>query len=956
MLFKKFPFTLCLALFWVSGLAWAAPVSFTFTSTQVTCNGGTNGTITVNATGGVPPYQFSNDNGQNFQTGNVFSGLAAAQYPVLVKDAAGALSSIKNILISQPNAIGYTTQLTNPACYGAATGRIYFVPTGGIGPFNYTINGGVSWQSSANFTLLVAGSYTVQVRDSRGCLGEMRQVSLTQPTRLVTTTTVQDESCFQARDGVININGTGGVPPYQYTINNGQTWQANPVFSGLSAASTYIVKIKDAANCQSDIRGATVGGPSKVNFSLTSLNPTCFGAYDGQISVAPTGGHHAYVISIDSGRTFLSQTVFGGLPAGVYDVLVKDNQGCVGGYQQVVLTQPSELIMDMIPSIRSNGFNLSCNVANGTPDGELTAQVSGGTPPYNYMWSNGQNSASINGLGAGTFSLTVTDAAGCSNSASITLTQPGEVTANFSIVNESCFEAADGRITVAGAGGVPPYQYSINNGQTWQGNPEFAGVVASANYVVRVKDASGCTSQPVAALVGGPANPLTFTETVQNLTCFNVNTGRITVAPSGGNGGYAISIDGGQSFQAQMSFGGLGAGMYEIVVRDASGCMSNPRTVEILQPAGLIVDVEPAFRSGGFNLSCNGQNGNPDGQVAAMVSGGTAPYHYLWSSGHTTASASGLAAGNYSLTVTDATGCTESVSMNLTQPQPLLAVPVGCQKVVLGHASSECVTLNLQVASGGKAPFTYSWRTGQTGQSIQVCPTQSTIYEGTITDANGCKVVNSYRIAVLDARCGNQNQKVLVCHVPPNNPGNPQEVCVTASEASAHLNGGTSHGACFIGPCGIPDPCNYTPTVKKPTTSSSPSTSISQEGMSYTQMLFEKSKMETPAASNIDQGTKDILKSGVLRSETETVGAEIRGEKLESGGVKIIVKKGDTPAKGEELVIRDMLGNVLETKKVEWSGGKFQTEFKGQVKGESITVTLRSGEQVLANKVLKIKS
>jgi hypothetical protein len=198
----------------------------------------------------------------------------------------------------------------------------------------------------------------------------------------------------------------------------------------------------------------------------------------------------------------------------------------------------------------------------------------------------------------------------------------------------------------------------------------------------------------------------------------------------------------------------------------------------------------------GYNISCHGGS---NGVAEVTPAGGTAPYSYLWDAGagnQVTASATGLKAGSFTVTVTDVNGCATTATTTLTEP-PQLSISAGPnQTVYYGYPPAACATLNWSGASGGVPPYTISWSTGQTTPSITVCPTSTTVYTVTMVDLNGCSFSDDVKVCVVDVRCGKNLDKVELCHLPPGNPGNRQTICVALSAVPTHLAHGDSLGAC----------------------------------------------------------------------------------------------------------------------------------------------------------------
>ncbi|MFN3528742.1 MAG: T9SS type A sorting domain-containing protein [Bacteroidia bacterium] len=253
---------------------------------------------------------------------------------------------------------------------------------------------------------------------------------------------------------------------------------------------------------------------------------------------------------------------------------------------------------------------------------------------------------------------------------------------------------------------------------------------------------------------------------------------------------------------------GVGAGTYTLDVLDANGCTASA-SITLDEPAVLSASASAASFNGGWHVSCNGAS---DGNITLDVQGGTAPYSYSWSNGAATADLSGVAAGNYTATVTDANGCSVTASISLSEPSALSASasispdynvnPGGSMHTIYLGYGSQSVSLHGS-ATGATPGYSYSW-SPSTGLSApnsantNAAPTTTTTYTLVVTDQNGCTAIATATVYVVDARCGNnpRNPKVLVCKVPPGNPGNAHEICVAPAAVASHLATGS-----YVGPC-----------------------------------------------------------------------------------------------------------------------------------------------------------
>jgi gliding motility-associated-like protein len=535
-------------------------------------------------------------------------------------------------------------------------------------------------------------------------------------------------------DGSIDLSVTGGNLGYTYLWSNGATTQD---ISGL-AAGTYSVTITDLNGCQTTNSFTLVGpNPMVTSVSATTYasgtNISCFGASDGFVDLVVNGGTPNYSYLWSNGATTQDLS---NVPVGTYSVTITDANGCQTN-ETITLTQPVVLASSLSPSVYAGGFNVSGCV----PDGEINLTVTGGNPGYSFLWSNGFTSEDLTNLPAGTYTVTVTDINGCQTVSNITLTQPGDLTETISATtfpsgtNISCFGASDGNIDLTPNGGTPGYTYLWSNGATTQD----LNNVPAGTYGVIITDQNGCQVSSSITLIQPPVlnqSSTAFTyPSGSNISCFGLSNGSIDLTVIGGNPGYSYLWNTGATTQ---DISGLAAGTYTVTVTDLNACTVNTN-ITLVQPTQLTGGLVPSVYAGGVNVSgCVN-----DGTIDLTVNGGSPIYTYLWSNGATSQDLSALAAGTYSVTVTDLNGCQATQNITLTGPTPLsqsisaFVYSSGTNISCFG-ASDGSVDLTI---NGGVGPYNYVWSNGASSQDLTNVPAGT--YNVVVTDALGCQITSS---------------------------------------------------------------------------------------------------------------------------------------------------------------------------------------------------------------------
>ncbi|MGI9650009.1 beta strand repeat-containing protein, partial [Chryseobacterium sp. RLHN22] len=519
-------------------------ISAITSKTDISCNGGINGTATVSVSGGTAPYSYSwSPSGGTAATA---TGLAAGTYTVTVTDNLGCFTTATATITQPAAAVSGTTVVTNIACNGGSTGAINLTPAGGTAPYTFNWGGGITTEDR---TGLAAGNYTVTITDANGCTGTV-SATITQPAAAVSgTTVVTNIACNGSSTGAINLTPAGGTAPYTFNWGGGITTEDR---TGL-AAGTYTVTITDANGCTGTVN-ATVTQPTAMSATVSQTNISCNGGSNGSAGIVVTGGTAPYTYSWSPGGGTAATAT--GLSAGTYTVTVTDANACTIT-RTVTITQPAAAV---------SGTTVVTNIAcNGGSTGAINLTPAGGTAPYTFNWGGGITTEDRTGLAAGTYTVTITDANGCTGTVNATVTQPTAMSATVSQTNISCNGGSNGSAGIVVTGGTAPYTYSWSPGG---GTAATATGLSAGTYTVTVTDANACTITRTVTITQ-PAAAVSGTTVVTNIACNGGSTGAINLTPAGGTAPYTFNWGGGITTEDRT---GLSAGTYTVTITDANGC------------------------------------------------------------------------------------------------------------------------------------------------------------------------------------------------------------------------------------------------------------------------------------------------------------------------------------------------------------------------------------------------
>ncbi|WP_439554335.1 PKD domain-containing protein [Flavobacterium macrobrachii] len=556
-------------------------------------------------------------------------------------------------------------------------------------------------------------TYTVTPK-SGTCIGTNFLVTITVNPAINPNVVATNNTCFNVDNASITTNITGGIPPY--TI----TWTGPNSFS-LSATSiqniepgNYDLTITDTGNCPFT-SSYTITEPNDIVITTDSSNNiTCFGANNGSIAISVSGGTGTYTYNWTKDTfPFAATDDISNLAPGVYLVTVSDANNCGPKTATFTITEPPVLQVNLVSQTNVDCFGFST--------GAINAEVIGGTSPYTYAWSNGETTEDITAIPAGVYNLIVTDSLGCSQNLSVTITQSPEIIINAITTPIVCYGDNNATIDVTISGGVAPYLYQWSNLATSLNLTNLA----PDDYIITVTDGIGCIK---VLSINIPSPPIfDVAPVVSNISCFGANDGSINLNFVGGIAPVNLVWSDGST--SGTSRNNLPPGIYSVVITDSKPCTIS-RTFTIVEPAAIVLSANVTNP-----LDCT--NGS-SGAIDLIIAGGTLPYSFLWTNGATTEDVSGVTAGNYGVTLTDANGCSTSKTYTLIRPAPL-------EVAVTTQTDANCTTRIVNQsfvaqASGGVPPYQYQWSSGNvsgTNNEIMSTPLNGIVIV-TATDAIGC--------------------------------------------------------------------------------------------------------------------------------------------------------------------------------------------------------------------------
>ena len=693
--------------------------------------GSQTGSITISSvTGGNGSNTFAWTSSNYTASTQNISNLSPGQYSLTVRDSK-MCSATKSYTVADSSStivLGNPT-ITNVKCNGGTDGALTASATGGSGTLTYSWTG----PGGFNFTAqtingLRAGTYNLSITDGSGC-AKTTSYDITQPAVLTLTPSVTNVKCKGNATGSIVLNATGGTGTLSFTWT-GTTSTAQNV-SNLTAGA-YSVVITDANGCTKP-QAFTITEPTdslKV-LSANATKITCFGGSTGAIAITTGGGTQPYQFSW-SGPSGFSSTAqnISTLIAGTYRLTLTDANSC---------TFTTTYVVDANPAIVING-----NVSDATrsPNGTITLTVTGGTPQYSYLWSGqGVNPTSQNqtGLCPGSYSVSVTDAAGCREVKSFTVSGECSTPMTFTILNTAagCPGQNLGRLEITVLGGAEPLTYIWRNTTNdIIGRDRILTGLTAGNYTVLVEDRIGQTKTQTYTVLGSQTAVRIAFLAISPETC------------TGADGAIALSVTGGveqyKYYWADLSGENqprdrpnIRAGNYSVQVRDANGCLKDTNNLIVPRNPCQLVTITTKK-----DVKCFGDS---NGSITVNIQNGEPGYVIRWSpidsvrinnqpSRSGTYEITGLRAGTYNISITDARGQTKVETQIVSSPTRLTI-----EKTITNVTNGCNGSIVLAVSGGTGSAYTYTWNTGATSRDIfGICCDTSKKYSVTVRDEANC--------------------------------------------------------------------------------------------------------------------------------------------------------------------------------------------------------------------------
>lgn len=686
-----------------------------FVASDVTTCLGDNGSIFVNPVGNGPFNYFwsgpVSGSYTNIPGSVTIMNLKKGSYSVTVTQTGNECGYILPVVvINGPGVQLLSSKVTDVSCAGLADGSIELEVSGSNLSFQWN-----SGETSKNISNKVPGFYSVHISDGI-CDLDINNIQIKAPTTLAVSGVPTAPACFGINSGKIELYITGGTTPYSFKWSNGDTTQNITDIN----AGNFVCTVTDAHGCSVVTPIYTLSDPATLAVFSIKDNVDCFQGTDGVISVSVLGGVPPYSYNWNDGvkakdRNFLA--------AGTYKLTVTDQKGCSVTSSNIEITQPPKLQAFVSSLEQTSCKNLS--------NGQISINVTGGTTPYEYLWSNNFQGKDLLNASQGNYSITVTDANNCRTSIiGMKISSADSILiALQKLTNTTCNTIANGSIVMNVSGGNGNYQYQWSNGATTKN----LASIPSGTYQLTVSDSGGCAIVSDIYTISEISPVSIILENLEIADCASNQKGNIDISASG-QAPFSFKWSNGATTE---DLYGVFNGMYGVTVSDNQGCKATYNNIN-LSGTGDPFFVHLNVLEG---ISCPGSK---DGRLVVHIDGGVAPYQYNWSTGKEydleaqTDSVSGLFAGNYAITITDNRGCVVSDTVVLSSPAALTLNVKNIKNLACKGKNTGAILLEV---SGGTKPYKFVWTTPDgtiENTTANFTGLKGGLYSVMVIDANGC--------------------------------------------------------------------------------------------------------------------------------------------------------------------------------------------------------------------------
>jgi hypothetical protein len=748
----------------------------------VRCYGEQISKITIDPSGGSgAPYTISwfKKNTTSFQEvvdsdsdPKTLNELGVGLYKVRVTDKDGIVYEEEVTIEGPTNPLLVANVVNNNKpvlCFGDRSGQIALQASGGSAPYRYILNGtevasnrGDSTLDTDNYLIsnLTVASYTIKIVDANNCEAKPIIVQISGPSSALTlSNSVITNTTSSSNNGAVSITITGGTAPYNYSWTGPNSYTNSNQNISTLINGLYKLRVTDANGCSLE-SNFTIESQTTFNYNITQSNVSCKGGSNGSLSTFPSGGNggpYQVVWTFPNGFTSTNFSI-NNLVAGVYELRIKDKLGEPFESKIITISEPQNALV-ISPS------NINNIICYGDSTGSYGLNISGGTSPYTYsvngIYRKTSGDSVTNSdvftqenLSAGTYVVKVTDNSGCTANYQSVLTQPlNQVDiSSFTITPITVKDALDGAIAIEVAGGTSPYTYSWTGPNLFTNNSNIISGLQSGTYTIVVKDYNNCLSVPRDFEIENPT-PFEFNISPINPLCFGSLSGSITTNPRGGYGGpYSINwfkyngttydptndgiLDGNDLVLSK-----IGAGIYKIVVTDSRGISYTQENIQVEEPSNLQLVAGLIQSQSHFDIN--------DGSFSVSISGGiggTPPFTYIlndvikFTNSNTSQAITGLASGDYVLTLKDKNGCysNNSLAIYVPGPQEIIITNMADAVTPIKCFNSNDGKININVKGGGIDKYNFEWvgPSGFTSNDKNLSGLSKGIYRVKITDKN----------------------------------------------------------------------------------------------------------------------------------------------------------------------------------------------------------------------------